>query len=195
MNRKKRIIINLLILMFLCVCVFGIQGEIRFTPFESHKLAERKSYYGPSKIINTINHGDEVIYVSEYDKWNSIDIAKRNKFRLWRQKNFPNILEKKNNEPFTAQFFYERLSEEKSKMYEWIIWGVINDENIKDVKLISKCNGKLETFEENNMKDGTFVFFLESNNEYYEDSDLIVVGLDSDKNTIYKVNYRGHEYK
>ena len=45
------------------------------------------------------------------------------------------------------------------------------------------------------MKGVTYVFRWDSSRQNYEDRDLMVVGLDENENTIYKVSYRGQEYK
>ena len=196
MNKKKKFIINLVVLIFVCVYFFGIQVGFRFTPLGVHKAIEKKSYYGPSEIINIIEEDDEVIYVSKYDKWNSIDSAKRHKFGLWRGKNSLRISENKKDKPLTINpYYFGQAIDEKHTRYEWMIWGVINDENIKDVRLIIMDDGNLEVLEENHMKDGTYIFRWENSRQDYEDSDLMIVGLDENENVIYKVNYRGQEYE
>lgn len=196
MNKKKKFIINLVVLIFVCVYFFGIQGGFRFTPLGVHKAIEKKSYYGPSEIINIIEDDDEVIYVSKYDKWNSIDSAKRHKFGLWRGKNSLRISENKKDKPLTINpYYFGQAIDEKHTRYEWRIWGVINDENIKDVRLIIMDDGNLEVLEENHMKGGTYVFRWDSSRQSYENSDLMIVGLDENENTIYKVSYKGQEYE
>ncbi|UFH64489.1 hypothetical protein KQH81_14595 [Clostridium cadaveris] len=196
MNKKKKFIINLVVLIFVCVYFFGIQVGFRFTPLGVHKAIEKKSYYGPSEIINIIEEDDEVIYVSKYDKWNSIDSAKRHKFGLWRGKNSLRISENKKDKPLTINpYYFGQAIDEKHTRYEWMIWGVINDENIKDVRLIIMDDGNLEVLEENHMKGGTYVFRWDSSRQSYDNSDLMIVGLDENENPVYKVSYKGQEYE
>lgn len=190
MSRKKKLIINLIILSLVCIYIFGIECLIRFTPLEVHKALEKKSHYGPSEIINTLEYNNRVINLCKYNDWYSVDAAEKNKFGLWQPStNQSNYVSKNNkNKPLTINSYYSgQAINEKHTRYEWIIWGVINDDNIKDVRLIIMDDGNLEVLEENNMKDGTYIFRWESSRKDYEDSDLMVVGLDENENSIYKV--------
>lgn len=196
MSKRKKFVVNFAILIFATLFMLGVVYEFRFTPLGVHKALERKNYYGPSEIINIIEENDEVIYVSKYDRWNSVDSAKRNKIGLWGRKNSPYIIENKKDKPLTINpYYFGQALDEKHTRYEWMIWGVINDENIKDVRLLVMDDGNLEVLEENHMKDGTYIFRWENSRQDYEDSDLMIVGLDENENVIYKVNYRGQEYE
>lgn len=196
MSKRKKFVVNFMILIFMTLFVFGIVYEFRFTPLAVHKILERNNHYGPSEIINIIEENDEVIYVSKYDRWNSVDSAKRNKIGLWSRKNSPYIIENKKDKPLTINpYYFGQALDEKHTRYEWMIWGVINDENIKDVRLLVMDDGNLEVLEENHMKDGTYIFRWENSRQDYEDSDLMIVGIDENENVIYKVNYRGQEYE
>ncbi|WP_462392610.1 hypothetical protein, partial [Clostridium cadaveris] len=91
--------------------------------------------------------------------------------------------------------YFGQAIDEKHTRYEWMIWGVINDENIKDVRLIIMDDGNLEVLEENHMKGGTYVFRWDSSRQSYDNSDLMIVGLDENENPVYKVSYKGQEYE
>lgn len=198
MSKKKKIILNLVVLIFVCIYFFGIQGGIRFTPLGVHRALEKEGYYGPSEIINTIKEDKIVINICKYDEWYSIDEAEKNKFGLWhpRRNQAHYVVENKKDKPLTINpYYFGQAIDEKHTRYEWRIWGVINDENIRDVRLIIMDDGNLEVLEENHMKGGTYVFRWDSSRQSYDNSDLMIVGLDENENPIYKVSYKGQEYE
>lgn len=198
MSKRKKFIFNFTILIFATLFMMGVVYEFRLTSLGVHRALEKKSYYGPSEIINTIKEDKIVINICKYDKWYSVDEAEKNKFGLWHpRRNQPHyVVENKKDKLLTINpYYFGQALDEKHTRYEWVIWGVINDDNIKDVKLIIMDDGNLEVLEENHMKDGTYIFRWESSRQDYEDNELMVVGLDENENVIYKVNYRGQEYE
>lgn len=198
MSKRKKFVVNFIILVFATLFMLGVVYEFRLTPLGVHEYLEKKSYYGPSEIINTIKEDRITVNICKYDEWYSVDEAEKNKFGLWYPRhNQPHyVVENKKDKPLTINpYYFGQALDEKHTRYEWMIWGVINDENIKDVRLLVMDDGNLEVLEENHMKDGTYIFRWENSRQDYEDSDLMIVGLDENENVIYKVNYRGQEYE
>lgn len=127
MNRKKRLIRNLIVLAILIPILINRFG-LYLTAEGAHKASERSIHYGPSEIIHVKDLGSKKLFLCKYDKWISCNTSKRALGLFWQFGNQVTGVENKTEQPFT---------------YTWnggssgmVIYGIINDPSIIEIRLV-----------------------------------------------------------
>jgi hypothetical protein len=125
MNRKKKIVRNIIILIALST-LFLNRG-ISLTPMAAHEASERSIHYGPSKVVHIEDFDDGKYILCKYDKWISCNTVKKTMFFFWTFGNQVTGIEIDKGRPLNFTWGY---SSDRNKLY-----GIINDSNINKVEL------------------------------------------------------------
>lgn len=179
---KKRKLARNLIFLTMLIFVYIILTGASLTPLAAHRRLERSENYGPSNIVKTQKIEGCVLYLCKYDKWFSLDTVKRGSLLLWYGNNI--FVAEENTEPinFTASrsFVYSYYAVQN-------VYGIVNDPNIKSVKLEIKHlhDPIFKTLEQNELYDNNMFWFVldKSLSNYML---LKLTGLDKDGKVIYE---------
>lgn len=127
MNRKKKLIRNLLILAVLIPILFNRMG-LYLTAEAAHRASERSIHYGPSEIIHVEDFGYKKMFLCKYDRWISCNTSKRALGLFWQFGNQVTGIENKEELPFTFTWLGTNV--------DGVIYGIINEPSITEIKLI-----------------------------------------------------------
>lgn len=179
MTKGQKLIINLIILILLLL-LFGHYSTASLTPLTAHKRSERSINYGPSTIIKSQRVKGGMLYLCKYDKWYSLDAVKRGFLWLW----YPGdmSLGKENNINNPIEYSWEASSISNNCILGKF-YGIVNDPNIKTVRLELNVNGKMEIFEQKELDNNMFLFTWEGGITSYDGK---IMGFDKNSNTIYE---------
>lgn len=180
MIKKRKLIRNTLILVLLLLIAASF-STASFTPLSAHKRSERTANYGPSTIIKSQKIKGGMLYLCKYDKWFSLNTVKRGFLGLWYAGNQVHGGE---NDIKNAINYSWGISSIKDNYRLGKFYGIVNDPNIKSVKLVLNMKDEMKTFEQNELYDNMFLFTW--------DGDLVnfqaakITGLDKDSNIIFE---------
>ena len=76
MDRFKKAIRNIIILIILCLLFFK-SSELYLTPISAHEHSERSIHYGPSEVIHIEDWDGGKYILCKYDKWVSCNTVNR----------------------------------------------------------------------------------------------------------------------
>ncbi|MGI6226784.1 MAG: hypothetical protein ACOYJ1_11080 [Peptococcales bacterium] len=146
MKKKKKIIINLLIIGF-SLLVYMIVTGAGFTPAMAHKRQERTINYGPSQIVKVVEKGASRFFLGQFNGYYSCSMVERGRLGLWygARKGMWGM-EIKEDKPINFHHLY--IYDDNQTFDELYVYGVINDERVKRIKLefyLDDGGSKLET--------------------------------------------------
>jgi hypothetical protein len=123
-------------LSIFCLYPYLIYGS--FSADKSHNKSEKGINYGPSENINKIDIGGSKLLISKFGNYISADIVEKRGL-MWFPLNKPYILQIDSKENINYSYFENNLKNDYAVM---CIFGIINDDNIKTIKLLVKDNIK-----------------------------------------------------
>jgi len=126
MNRKKKVVRNLIILAAL-LAIFLLSSKLYLTPLSAHEHSERSIHYGPSDVVHIENFDKGKYILCTYDKWVSCNTVNRSLLFFWRFGNQPIGFENDKNKIINYSW---SISNQYSTAY-----GIINDKKVKKVEL------------------------------------------------------------
>lgn len=180
MTKKQKLIRNLFILILLVLFVVNL-STASFTPLSAHKRSERTANYGPSTIIKFQRIKGGMLYLCKYDKWYSLNTVRRGILGLW----FPgDQVHGKENDIKNPMNYSWGFSGTSNNYMISKFFGIVNDPNIKSVKLTVSIAGEEKTFEQKELYDNMFLFIWEGKEVYFDVGRLM--GLDKDSNIIFE---------
>ena len=120
MNRKKKVVRNIVILIILSILTFT--RGIYLTPLAAHKASERSIHYGPSKVVHIEDFDGGKYILCKYDKWISCNTINRSLFFFWTFGNQVTGIEVDKDKPLDVTW---------SNSYgSYKLYGIVNDKNI-----------------------------------------------------------------
>ncbi len=135
MKKNSKVIIYWVIIVSVFLfCLYPYLFYGSFTSQKAHSKNEKGINYGPSENINNTAIGNSKLFLSKYGNYISTDIAEKRNL-MWFPLDKPNILTINNKEKINYSYFESNLKNNYALM---CIFGIINDSNIKEVKLIVK---------------------------------------------------------
>lgn len=182
MTKRQKLIRNLIILILLILFIGNISSA-SLTPLSAHKKSERSANYGPSTIIKSQSIKGGILYLCKYDKWYSLNAVKRGFLWLWYPAN-PLMKENNINDSIDFTWSYSNIT---GNLDVGRFFGIVNDPNIKSVRLDIKLNGKMKTFEQNELYDNMFLFIWEE--ELISSGAIKLTGFDKNSKIIYEKTY------
>lgn len=180
MIKKQKLIRNTLILVLLLLISTSFLGA-SFTPLSAHKRSERTANYGPSTIIKSQKIKGGMLYLCKYDKWFSLNTVKRGFLGLWYAGDQVHGSE---NDIKNAINYSWGISSIKDNYRLGKFYGIVNDPNIKSVKLALDVNDEMKIFEQKELYDSMFLFTLEGDVVNFQAAKI--TGLDKDSNIIFE---------
>lgn len=148
MNRKKKIVRNL-ILLLLCSISFFYMNHLYLFPSHANEASERGLHYGPSQVIYETDYELGKYYLCRYDQYISCNSIQRAFGIFWQYGGNHYGTEINKDDPITYNW---SMSDSKY----WIFFGQINDSNIASLKLTPESSE--ESFTQNDFHDGMFLF-------------------------------------
>lgn len=152
MNRKRKIIRNLLIILICYVLSFS--SYLHLTPNLAHKASEKSNHYGPSDVVYKTDYAKGKYYLSRYGDYFSCDIINRSFGFFWECR--PNYQKIDPSSPVSTYW----------RMYDynyWIYFGVITDPSIAYLEFT--YSSLKEPIVQNTFYDGMFLFHWESDTQ------------------------------
>ena len=162
-NKKKKLFKNLIIIVFILSVAYIFSG-FRPTSQSAHKRLEKVHSYGPSKVVNTMVEKNKVYYLCQYDKWFSMDIVERKFYGVWGENHFGEPKDNDKKKPIITNYTWGG----NNGKITWVIWGVINNEEIKKLKLELHSKGEVKVIEKENIEDDMFLFTWEDQERDYK---------------------------
>jgi len=175
MNRLKKAIRNIIILIILCLLFLKSSG-LYLTPLSAHEHSERSIHYGPSEVIHIEDWDGGKYILCKYDRWVSCNTVNRTLLFFWSFGNQPTGFE--NDKSKAIDYTWGA-----SRQY-WKLYGIVNDDRIKKVEIILD-NGQVLT--QTDFYDDLFLFTWkspENDSVYY----VSIRGYDADNNVIFEEN-------
>lgn len=126
----------LVALVLFCILPFALDRS--FSPLKAHEKNEKSVFYGPSKVMKTIDLKEEKIYVCKSDKHLSLDTVKKGML-FWKPKQKPIVTDEEKT--MTSKYFIETVSDSYTLAG---VYGDAMDDKIKGIKLIvdARAEGK-----------------------------------------------------
>lgn len=170
-----------IILVILCV-KYSFLSYGSFTPLGAHQASEKTLYYGPSKIVETVNLDGGKIYLCRYKNWISADTVRKGILKWYIGDGCGGFLI-----DFSKPIFYSwsssRVRDDKSVMK---CFGIVNDSRIDKVVLTVEENEKYKDLSYDLNKDRMFIFYWYQNEHKYLGKGI--KGLDKAGKVIYKTD-------
>lgn len=127
MSGKKKIIRNIIVLLFIVFLSFPVTG-LYLSPMSAHRASERSAHYGPSKVVHVENFDGGKYILGKYDKWASCNTVNRNLLFFW---SFGNQVTGFEQDPSKAiDYTWDMSNEVYYKLY-----GIINDKRIENIEI------------------------------------------------------------
>lgn len=145
MNRKKKLLRNILILVILSLFIFS--RGLYFSPEAAYRSSERSIHYGPSTVVHVEDFTGGKYFLGKYDRWISCSIIKKSNRFFWHFGGDVTGLEINYDKPL---FYASQYSQPNARAF-----GILNDPNIDKVEV--------------HLRDGTVL----TQREFYEDMFLI----------------------
>ena len=127
MSRRWKVVRNVTLFIILFI-VFMKFFSLYLTPRAAYEHAERKSHYGPSRMVHMYNFEGDKYFLCTYDKWISVDKVNRSLFFLWNGDN-PSILENDNSMAVKYTWSISNTIEGK-------VFGIVNDDRIRKLEVV-----------------------------------------------------------
>lgn len=171
MNRKKRIIRNVIIIVVIYIFITKVNC-LFLNPISAFKYAERDYHYGPSKIVHIENNGNSKYILAKYDKCISCCTLSRSLI-FW---SYYSPIGIENQKEKGINYFWE------SSLELYRLFGIVNDSRIKKVE-VAFSDGK--TLVQNKFYDGDmFLFIYKSKAKNW--LQIKIRGYDSENNIIFE---------
>lgn len=145
MNRKKKLLRNILILSVLFLVIYS--KAIYLDPVAAHQASERSLHYGPSTVVHVEDFPGGKYILGKYDRWISFSIITKSNRFFWHIGDSVIGLEIDYDKPL---FYASQFSQPNARAF-----GILNDPNIDKVEV--------------HLRDGTVL----TQQEFYEDMFLI----------------------
>lgn len=129
MNRRKKLIQNLLILIII-IPLFLNRSGLYISATSAHKASERSIHYGPSNIKHIENLGNRKLFLCEYDQWLSCNTINRTLGVFWSFGDQP--VGFKNNLNEAIDFTWQ------GSHNVYIVYGKINNPAVDYIQLVTK---------------------------------------------------------
>lgn len=126
MNRQKKLMRNIVLLLILGVILFS-GGPLYLDPMAAHRASERSIHYGPSEVVHVENFPGGKYYLGKYDQWISCNTVNRTLGIFWRFGSQVTGIEVNEEKPVSYTWSY---SEDRRKAY-----GVLNDKRTKRLEV------------------------------------------------------------
>jgi len=149
MNRKKKVVRNIVILIILSFIIFT--RVLYLTPIAAHEESERSLQYGPSKIVHFEDFDGGKFILGKYDKW--ITCEPVNRYSLFWTVGNRVTVENDQNKPLV----YGWIMDDR---YGTMLYGVINDDRISKVELQLEDGS---TLSQTDFYDGDMFLFIWEN--------------------------------
>lgn len=156
MSRNKKILRNILILLFIVFLSFPVTG-LYLSPTSAHKASERSGHYGPSKVYHIEDFDGGKYFLCQYDKWASCNTVNRNLLFFW---SFGNQVHGFEKDPSKAIDYTWGMTDE---IY-YKLYGIRNDKRIEKIE-VSLKNG--ESFTTRKFYEDMFIFTWENKDSDY----------------------------
>lgn len=135
MNRQKKIVINIMILIIL-LFVFLRGTGLYLSPLSANRAYEKSIHYGPSKVVHIEDFNGGKYILAKYDKWISCNTFNRKLLFLWSKDHQTTPIEKHDDD--TILFMGGTSGD------DYCYYGIINDENINKFEIVLE-NGEVIT--------------------------------------------------
>lgn len=172
MSKGKKLGRNILLIVILFY-LFLINTGLFLNPITAHKNSEITLHYGPSDIVHVADYEKGKYILGKYDKWVSCDAINRYLYILYAIGNGGIGFEIDKNEKLNYSW---RSSGEYYRLY-----GIVNDNNIKKVKL-TLTDGSI--YEQTEFYDDLFLFYWSTDEDDVEYSNI--KAYDADNNMIFE---------
>lgn len=172
-----------IILLSICVYYY-IFSYGSFSAIGAYRASERTMHYGPSEIKKVIDVKNGKVYLGKYKNWISAAPIEK-KFIKWYPGNGGEGCPIKYSDKI-SQFMDCGAMGRNS--YLCLVFGYVNDSNIKVVSLQIQDNKKKNTMKYKITSDKMFIFCLENNSHKYNVVSL--KGLDKNGKVIYENDYK-----
>lgn len=187
MNRKKKILINIIVIILLSAIFLNI-NNLSITPTRAFENFEKQGHYGPSKIVNQTSYKGNKYFIAQYDKWFSMVIVKRSLLLFWSNESSYIGNEINKEEAVNVQLFANQRNEEIIYQY----FGMINDNRIEKIEMIQESGDIIEITE---FFDNMFIYVdsFETRDQskiYFEYLDYKLIAYDKNNNIIYESEYK-----
>lgn len=180
LNKKHSAIMEWIIAIVLLVICWkcSILSYGNFSPVKAHEQSERTYYYGPSKIIKTIDLDGGKIYLCRYKDWFSANTVRRGVIKWYPGDQVAGTLI-----DYSKQISYSLSgSGIKGDVMIIDIYGYVNDPKITTILLEDKSKGNASKYALDESK--MFIFYW---NEDMQSSKVkYLKGLDRDGKVIYE---------
>ncbi len=176
MNRQKKILKNIGILLVLCFLLSRMYG-FYLTPLAAHESSERSIHYGPSEVVHIEDFDGGKYILGKYDKWVSCNTVHRLLLFFWRFGSQPIGFENDTTKVVTFTWGITYLDTFRNHY----VYGIINDSSIQKIEIILP-DGRILTQTE--FYDDLFLLtWQELRNGYYQGFSLRAY--DSESNLVF----------
>jgi hypothetical protein len=179
MNKKRKLIRNLFILLLMVIIVASFSAA-SLTPLSAHKRSERTGNYGPSIVVKSQSIKGGRLYLCKYDKWFSLNTVKRGFLGLWYAGDQVHGMENDTKLPISYSWGMNTIGKYRQAKF----FGIVNNPDIKSIKLEVKINGQLKILEQKELYDNIFMFTWEDGEKLFEF--VKITGLDKNSDVIYE---------
>ncbi len=178
MNRKRMIrILVYIVLIPIFIYAAGIPNGMAYSPEAALRKSEAGLHYGPSDIKYTFTYGNKEYFLNTYKDWYAIEGFERAFGIYWRTATGLNTGERNLALPVNASWTYS--SDDKL-----LIFGVINDENVSYLEIISDK----ERYRVTEFKNTMFYAFLKKSEALEE-----IQAYDHNGNLLVRLGRAGNE--
>jgi len=150
MNRKKKLLRNILIITVISLLVYSSRS-FYMSPMAAHMAAERNFHYGPSDIIHVEDFSGGKYFLGKYDRWISCSTIEKVWGPFWRSGGHTFGVEVETDKPLTYTWSFSWASPK----YQTEVFGILHDQSIDKVVV--------------HLMDGTVL----TQNKFYEDMFLL----------------------
>lgn len=183
--KKYSAVIEWIIAIFLVyICVnYSIFSYGNLSPLKEHEKAEKSLYYGPSKIIKTIDLGNEKFYLCRYKDWFSMDSVKKGMF-FWHTSDIAMGVPIDYSKQVSYTHSGSGINDNEIR-YEF--FGYVNDPKLTTISLTEKDGKNIANYnlDENRM------FFITCNDNSKDSKIANLKGTDKEGKIIYEERVLG----
>lgn len=154
MNRKKKVVRNIIILLFLFLLRF-VSYNLYLSPIAAHEASEKSIHYGPSEVVYIEDFDGGKFILGKYDKWISLNTVNKSMFMFWTFGSPVNGIEVDKTKPLDYTWAYSR------PMFKY--FGIINDDNISKIE-VTTDNGTV--LSQTEFYDDMFLLTLEAETRF-----------------------------
>lgn len=188
MSLKKKMFASIewiIAVVLLAVCLYYYVFSFgSFSAIGAYRASEKAMHYGPSEIKKEINVKGGKVFLGKYKDWISAAPIQK-KIIKWYPGSGGEGCPIKYSDKISH---FMECGTVWDGLWEYTVYGYVNDSNIKVVNLEVKENGKNTTIKYKITSDKMFIFCLEDNS--HKDKLISLKGLDKNGKVIYESEYK-----